>query len=95
MGVPFTMQDARQTASAPWDASILALSGIFLPGQPPQFTNPTSSMSPSISEKTPLRPRMAAKSVLPGHMSSVCMQRIMPTFIIPPVSSARGERLRP
>ena len=44
-------------------------------------TKPTTSAS-AAPEKAPVRSRTAAKSAVPGHRSSVCMQRMIPTFIV-------------
>lgn len=72
--------------SAPRSASSRALSTARLPGQPPQFMNPTSSISPSTPSKAPPLVRIILKSVVPGQKSSVWVQRMIPSFTRIPLS---------
>lgn len=71
MGLPLEMQEAIAITSAPRSTNVLAREAAFLPGQPPQETNPTTSDSP-ISANANLPDNATLKSVVPGHISSVC-----------------------
>lgn len=67
--------------SAPRAAMCFALDTAFFPGHPPQETNPETSTGP-VCSKASFPWEAILKSVVPGHMSSVCMQRMIPTFFI-------------
>ena len=73
------MQDAKAIASAPRSTIIFALVAARFPGQPPHEVYPTISQGPrSLNAKVPSAATL--KSVVPGHMSSVCMHLMIPTF---------------
>jgi len=81
MGLPFEMQEAKTMASAPRSTSIFARGMARFPGHPPQVTNPTISTGP-VSAKAPFPSAVILKSVVPGQISSVMRQRMMPTFMV-------------
>lgn len=82
MGLPFEMQDAKTIASAPpRSTSIFARGMARFPGQPPQVIKPTILTGP-VSAKAPFPSAVTLKSVVPGQISSVMRQRMMPTFIV-------------
>ncbi|MPN15016.1 hypothetical protein SDC9_162345 [bioreactor metagenome] len=70
--------------SAPRFTISLTRVAAFLPGHPPQELIPASSISAVSPSKAPRFSFMNFKSVEAGHMSSVCMQRISPIFIMEP-----------
>lgn len=76
------MQDANAIVSAPRFTSSLALRTDFFAGHPPQLIKPIISISSSIFSKAHLFSRITLKSVVPGQKSSVCIQRIIPSFIL-------------
>lgn len=67
-------------ASAPRSTSICARATVFLPGHPPQLINPTNSYGPSAGAAS-LPARTTLKQAVPGHISSVCWQRMIPIFM--------------
>lgn len=94
IGVPSVMHDARAMVSAPRRTISLALKTAFFPGQPPHEMNPTISMSSATSLKASCLFRITLKSLVPGQVSSVCMQRIIPTFMILPYPCGFVEWIR-
>lgn len=81
MGLPLDMQEANTMICAPRSTIILALDTALFPGQPPQLTNPVISTGP-VFLKANLPLEATVKSVVPGHMSSVCWQRMIPAFLM-------------
>ena len=71
----------KTIVSAPLRTSSLARNTDFFAGHPPQLQKPTISMSSVIPSKTPFLSLIILKSVVPGQKSSVCIHRIIPTFI--------------
>ena len=67
MGVPLPMQEAKAMASAPRSTSRRARKGARLPGQPPQFVKPISSMGSEMFWKAPSWAASRRKSVVPGQ----------------------------
>ncbi len=80
MGLPLVIHEVNTMVSAPRLTISAALVTAFLPGQPPQVTMPIISISSSTPAKAPFLSRIILKSVVPGHMSSVCRHLIKPTF---------------
>ena len=93
IGMPLAMQEAKAMVFAPRFTISLARKTAFLPGQPPQSLKPINSISSSIPSKAPFFSRTILKSVVPGHMSRVCLQRITPSFII--LCPSAGAPIRP
>lgn len=71
IGVPLDMQEAKTITSAPHSTMNFTLVTALLPGQPPQLVKPVISTGPVFSN-APLPCAAFLKSVVPGHMSSVC-----------------------
>ena len=72
MGLPLLIQEQKTIASAPRFTISFALGIAFFPGHPPQLTKPTISTGPD-SSKAPKPLLVTLKSVVPGHMASVCL----------------------
>jgi len=81
IGFPFLMQDAKAIISAPRSTSIFARVTAFFPEHPPQERNPTISTGP-VSSNAKVPSCVTLKSVVPGHISSVSLHRMIPHFCI-------------
>ena len=81
MGLPLDIQEANTMICAPLSTIILALDTALFPGQPPQLMNPIISTGPVFS-KANLPLEATVKSVVPGHISSVCWHRIIPALLM-------------
>ena len=53
----------------------------LLSREAPQEQKPTGSISFSTVSKAPCFPHKILKSLVPGHVSSVCVQRMIPPFM--------------
>jgi hypothetical protein len=80
IGFPFEMHEAKTIAMAPLSTIIFARATALLPGQPPQVKKPVISTGP-VSSNAIWPDAAILKSVVPGHISSVCRHRMIPTFI--------------